>query len=217
MAPHATAAIVERLRAARIVPVLVIEDALDAAPLAGALTTGGLPVAEVTFRTAAAGEALRRMTGENPDILVGAGTVLTPQQAAEAVDAGAKFIVAPGFGPAIVDWCLDCGVPVFPGVCTPTEVEMALAKGLTTLKFFPAEPAGGIAYLKAMAAPYGMVNFIPTGGISAANIGPYLAFSKVVACGGSWMAPAEWIRERRFDRILDETQRAVAAARGGVR
>ncbi len=217
MASLGTAAIVERLRAARIVPVLVIEDALDAAPLAGALTTGGLPIAEVTFRTAAAGEALRRMTGENPDILVGAGTVLTPTQAAEAVDAGAKFIVAPGFGPAIVDWCLDCGVPVFPGVCTPTEVEMALARGLTTLKFFPAEPAGGIAYLEAIAAPYGMVEFIPTGGINAANIGPYLAFRKVVACGGSWMAPAKWIAGKQFDRIRDETRAAVAAVTGGVR
>ena len=162
-------------------------------------------------------QALRRMTGENPDILVGAGTVLTPMQAAEAVDAGAKFIVAPGFGPSIVDWCLDCGVPVFPGVCTPTEVEMALARGLTTLKFFPAEPAGGIAYLEAIAAPYGMVEFLPTGGINASNIGPYLAFRKVVACGGSWMAPAKWIAGKQFDRIRDETRAAVAAVTGGVR
>lgn len=200
-------------------PVIVIDDAADATPLAEALVGGGLPVAEVTFRTAAAGEALRRISGENPDLLAGAGTVLTPEQAREARAAGAKFIVSPGFGPAVVDYCLEHGIPVFPGVCTPTEVEMALAKGLTTLKFFPAEPAGGVAYLKAMAAPYGMVEFIPTGGISASNLGGYLAFKKVVACGGSWMAPAEWIRGKQFDRIREETEIAVAVARaigGGV-
>ncbi len=213
MTDNETAAIVARLRQTRIVPVLVIDDAADAPPLAAALVAGGLPLAEVTFRTAAAGEALRRIAGENPDMLAGAGTVLTPQQAREAREAGAKFIVAPGFGPAVVEYCLEHGLPVFPGVCTPTEVEMALARGLTTLKFFPAEPAGGIAYLKAIAAPYGMVEFIPTGGISAANLGSYLTFRKVVACGGSWMAPAEWIRARQFDRIRDETETAVAVAR----
>ena len=208
-----TAALLARLREARIVPVIVIDDAADATPLATALVQGGLPVAEVTFRTAAAGEALRRIAGENPDLLAGAGTVLTPQQAREAREAGAKFIVSPGFGPAVVDYCLEHAIPVFPGVCTPTEVEMALAKGLTTLKFFPAEPAGGIAYLKAIAAPYGMVEFIPTGGISAANLGAYLAFKKVVACGGSWMAPADWIRTKQFERIRAETETAVAVAR----
>jgi 2-dehydro-3-deoxyphosphogluconate aldolase/(4S)-4-hydroxy-2-oxoglutarate aldolase len=207
------AAVLARLRQARIVPVIVIDDAADALPLAAALVEGGLPVAEVTFRTAAAGEALRRIAGENPDLLAGAGTVLTPQQAREAREAGAKFIVAPGFGPAVVDYCLEHEIPVFPGVCTPTEVEMALAKGLTTLKFFPAEPAGGVAYLKAIAAPYGMVEFIPTGGISATNLGAYLAFKKVVACGGSWMAPAEWIRGKQFDRIREETAIAVTLAR----
>ena len=212
MSDKESAAILARLRAARIVPVIVIDDAADATPLAAALVTGGLPLAEVTFRTAAAGEALRRIAGENPELLAGAGTVLTPQQAREARDAGAQFIVSPGFGPAVVDYCLEHGIPVFPGVCTPTEVEMALAKGLTTLKFFPAEPAGGVAYLKAIAAPYGMVEFIPTGGISAANVGGYLAFKKVVACGGSWMAPAEWIRGKQFDRIRQETETAVAVA-----
>ena len=212
MSDTESAAILARLRAARIVPVIVIDDAADAAPLAAALVGGGLPLAEVTFRTAAAGEALRRIAGENPELLAGAGTVLTPQQAREAREAGAQFIVSPGFGPAVVDYCLEHGIPVFPGVCTPTEVEMALAKGLTTLKFFPAEPAGGVAYLKAIAAPYGMVEFIPTGGISAANVGGYLAFKKVVACGGSWMAPAEWIRGKQFDRIRQETETAVAVA-----
>lgn len=212
-------AIVERLRAVRLVPVLVIDDAADAVPLAGALAGGGLPIAEVTFRTAAAAEALRRIAGEAPELLAGAGTVLTPDQARQAVDAGAQFVVAPGFGPAVVDWCLGHDVPVFPGVCTPTEVEMALARGLTTLKFFPAEAAGGVTYLKAIGAPYGAVRFIPTGGINTANLASYLALTNVVACGGSWMAPAAWVRGKEFDRIREETRRAVeaAAATGGAR
>lgn len=208
--------IVTRLRSARVVPVLVIDDAADASPLAGALAQGGLPLAEVTFRTAAAAEALRRIAGENPDMLAGAGTVLTPAQAKQAVDAGAKFVVAPGFGPAVVDWCLEHEVPVFPGVCTPTEVEAALARGLTVLKFFPAEPAGGVAYLKAISAPYGMCEFIPTGGINAANVASYLALKSVVACGGSWMAPAEWVRQKQFDRIREETRAAVEAVRAAT-
>ncbi len=208
--------VVERIRQLRIVPVIVIDDALQAAPLAQALAAGGLPIAEVTFRTAAAAEAIRRIAGENAEVLAGAGTVLTPQQAKEAVAAGAKFIVSPGFGPRVVEWCLEHDVPVFPGVCTPTEVEMALAKGLTILKFFPAEQAGGVPFLKAIGAPYGMVQFIPTGGINAANLGSYLALKNVVACGGSWMAPAEWIRAGEFDRIREESRRAVAAAKGAA-
>lgn len=211
-------AVLERIRALRIVPVIVIDDAAQATGLAGALAAGGLPIAEVTFRTSAAAEAIRRIAGENPDVLAGAGTVLTAQQAREAVDAGARFIVSPGFGPGVVDWCLEHGVPVFPGVCTPTEVEMALGKGLSTLKFFPAEQAGGVPFLKAIGAPYGMVKFVPTGGVSAANLGSYLALKNVVACGGSWMAPAEWIRAGEFERIRQETARAVAAAEmGGAR
>ncbi len=211
---ESTATIVARLRAARLVPVLVVDDEADAVPLAEALAAGGLPIAEVTFRTAAAPTALRRIAAEAPQLLAGAGTVLTPDQARQAVDAGARFIVAPGFGPAVVDWCLGHDVPVFPGVCTPTEVEMALGRGLTTLKFFPAEAAGGTTYLKALAGPYGAVQFIPTGGISAANVASYLALRNVVACGGSWMAPAEWVRGKQFDRIRAETASAVAAAGG---
>ncbi|HET9983444.1 MAG TPA: bifunctional 4-hydroxy-2-oxoglutarate aldolase/2-dehydro-3-deoxy-phosphogluconate aldolase [Longimicrobiales bacterium] len=204
--------ILERLRRTRVVPVIVIDDAADAVPLARALLEGGLPCAEVTFRTAAAAEAIRRIVAEVPDMLVGAGTVLTPQQAAEAERAGARFVVAPGFGPAVVDRCLERDVPVFPGVCTPTEIEMALARGLRVVKFFPAEAAGGLAFLKAVAAPYGMMEFVPTGGINAANLGAYLAFKPVVACGGSWMAPAEWIRAGDFDRIRAETRAAARAA-----
>lgn len=212
--------VLERIRRVRLVPVLVIDDAAAAVPLARALLEGGLPCAEVTFRTAAAAEAIRRIAGELPELLVGAGTVLTREQAAAAREVGARFVVAPGFGPAVVDHCLEHGVPVFPGVCTPTEIEMALAKGLTTLKFFPAEPAGGVRYLKAVAAPYGMVEFIPTGGIGPANLAEYLALRCVAACGGSWMAPADWIAERAFGRIRAETARAVETARqatGGAR
>jgi 2-dehydro-3-deoxyphosphogluconate aldolase/(4S)-4-hydroxy-2-oxoglutarate aldolase len=193
----------------RMVPVIVIDDAQNAEPLAAALIEGGLPCAEVTFRTPGAADALRRIARAYPDMLVGAGTVLTTEQAARARDAGAKFIVAPGFNPAVVDWCLENDVPVYPGVCTPTEIEMALAKGLTTVKFFPAEPIGGLSYLKAIAAPYGMIEFIPTGGITGNNIADYLGFRNVAACGGSWMAPAAWIAAGEFERVRDETQRAV--------
>ncbi|HEV2735339.1 MAG TPA: bifunctional 4-hydroxy-2-oxoglutarate aldolase/2-dehydro-3-deoxy-phosphogluconate aldolase [Longimicrobiaceae bacterium] len=201
----------ERLRQLRIVPVIVIEDAEAAVPLARALVEGGLPCAEVTFRTAAAREALRRIAEAFPEMLVGAGPVLTPEQAAEAREAGAKFVVSPGFNAAVVDWCQDNGVPVFPGVCTPTEIEMALGRGLRTVKFFPAEPIGGLPYLKAIAAPYGTVEFIPTGGIGVAQLASYLGFGRVVAVGGSWMVSQEWIRAGDWDRIRGEVESAVRA------
>lgn len=204
----------ERLRQTRVVPVIVIDDPDDAVPLARALAAGGLACAEITFRTPRAAEALRRISSEVPEMFVGAGTVLTPEQAKAARDAGAQFIVAPGFGPRMVDYCLEHDLPVYPGICTPTEVEAALEKGLTTLKFFPAEQSGGLAFLKAIAGPYVGVNFMPTGGINANNVASYLAFSRVVACGGSWMAPTEWIAAKQFDRIRDESRRAVDAARG---
>jgi len=204
----------ERFRAVRIVPVITIDDPGDAVPLARALIDGGLACAEITFRTRRASEALHRITAEVPELFAGAGTVLTPDQAKAARDAGAQFIVAPGFGPRTIDYCLEHGIPVYPGIATPTEVEAALEKGLTTLKFFPAEPMGGLAYLKSIAAPYVDVSFMPTGGINAANIASYLAFKRVVACGGSWMAPSEWIAAQQFERIRDESRRAVSAARG---
>jgi 2-dehydro-3-deoxyphosphogluconate aldolase/(4S)-4-hydroxy-2-oxoglutarate aldolase len=199
-----------RLREVRVVPVIVIDDPISAVPLATALSEGGLSCVEITFRTAAALEALKRITAECPALLVGAGTVLSAQQAASARAAGAQFIVAPGFSAPVVDYCLEHDIPVFPGICTPTEIEMALGKGLSVLKFFPAEPMGGIAYLKAIAAPYTAVEFIPTGGINLANLPNYLTFGRVVACGGSWMAPAEWIAGRQFERIRTESERAVA-------
>jgi 2-dehydro-3-deoxyphosphogluconate aldolase/(4S)-4-hydroxy-2-oxoglutarate aldolase len=206
--------VLDQLRTVRIVPVIVIDDPADAVPLGQALVAGGLSCAEITFRTERAGEALRRLTAELPSLLAGAGTVLSPQQAALARDSGAQFVVAPGFNPRVVDYCLANNIPVFPGVCTPTEVEAAMEKGLRVLKFFPAEPAGGLSYLKAMSAPYVDVEFMPTGGINAENIGSYLAFKKVVACGGSWMAPTDWISAKQFDRIREESRRAAAAARG---
>lgn len=199
----------ERLREIRLAPVIVIDDPEHAAPLAKALADGGLPCAEVTFRTPAAAESIRRMVDSQPEMLIGAGTVLTTRQAADARKAGAQFIVSPGLNPVVVDFCLEQGIPVFPGVCTPTEIEAGLQRGLKVLKFFPAEPAGGLAFLKAIAAPYSMVEFIPTGGINAEKLPSYLSFRSVVACGGSWMAPAEWIRAGEFDRIREVTAAAV--------
>ena len=208
----AAASVLERFAAMRILPVIVIDDPDDAVPLARALRDGGLPCAEVTLRTPRAMDSLRRITSEVPEMLVGAGTVLSPAQAAEARAAGARFAVAPGFNPAVVEYCQSVELPVFPGVCTPTEIEMALGAGLSVLKFFPAEPIGGLAFLKSIAAPYTTVSFMPTGGIGPSNLASYLAFPRVVACGGSWMAPNDWIAARQFDRIRDTTRAAVAIA-----
>jgi len=208
----ALAAVLERFAAMRIVPVIVIDDPDDAVPLARALSDGGLLCAEVTLRTPRAMEALRRIASELPDMLVGAGTVLTPAQAAEARGAGARFAVAPGFNAGVVEYCQSVELPVFPGVCTPTEIEMALGAGLSVVKFFPAEPIGGLPFLKAVAAPYTTVSFMPTGGIGPSNLASYLAFPRVVACGGSWMAPNDWIAARLFDRIRDTTRAAVSIA-----
>jgi 2-dehydro-3-deoxyphosphogluconate aldolase / (4S)-4-hydroxy-2-oxoglutarate aldolase len=203
--------VLDTLRQLKLVPVIVIDDPDSAPALGRALMEGGLPCAEVTFRTKAAREALARLTSECPEVLAGAGTVLTSSQAREALDAGAKFIVAPGFNPAVVDYCLENDVPVFPGIATPSEIEAAMGRDLTVLKFFPAEPLGGLSYLKAISAPYGALEFMPTGGISVQNVGSYLAFPKVVACGGSWMAPSEWIAAGDFSRIAGEVRKAVSA------
>ena len=211
-ASAAHAAVLERFVAMRLVPVIVIDDPDDAVPLARALSDGGLPCAEVTLRTPRAVEALRRIAGELPDMLIGAGTVLTPTQAAEARGAGARFAVAPGFNAGVVEFCQSVELPVFPGVCTPTEIEMALGAGLSVVKFFPAEPVGGLAFLKAVAAPYTTVSFMPTGGIGPSNLASYLAFPRVIACGGSWMAPNDWIAAGLFDRIRDTTRAAVSIA-----
>ena len=192
-----------------IVPVVVLDDAKDAKPLAQALIAGGLPCAEVTFRTAAAEESIKIMTEAFPEMLVGAGTVLTTEQADRAINAGAKFIVSPGFNEKIVKYCLEKGVPMVPGINNPTGIEAALELGLDTVKFFPAEASGGIDMIKAMAAPYTAVKFMPTGGINAKNICDYLAFDKIIACGGSWMVKKALVAAGKFDEIQKLTEEAV--------
>ena len=207
----------EALSRIGVVPVITIDRPQDAVPLARALLNGGIGCAEITFRTASAEEAIRRIGGECHEMLVGAGTVLTVQQAEQAIRAGAQYIVAPGFDAAVVEWCLGNGVPVLPGVATPTEINMALARGVKLLKFFPAEEIGGVRMLKTLLAPYQEVQFIPTGGINARNLAEYLALPNVVACGGSWMATESMISEGRFDeiaRLSREAQAIVGRARG---
>lgn len=195
-----------------VVPVVVLDDAEDAAPLAEALVKGGLPCAEVTFRTEAAEESIRIMSEKYPEILVGAGTVLTTEQVDRAVAAGAKFIVSPGFDPEIVDYCMEKNIPVFPGCVSPSEVAQAVKRGLKVVKFFPAEQAGGLAMLKAMAAPYTMLKFMPTGGINTKNLKEYLGFSKILCCGGSWMVKGDMIKNKEFDKITEMTREATELA-----
>ncbi len=199
----------KQLQKTGIVPVVVLDRAEDALPLAERLVKGGLPCAEVTFRTAAAEESIRRMVKAFPEMIVGAGTVLTTEQADRAIDAGAKFIVSPGLNPKVTEYVLKKGVPMTPGVCTPTEVEAALQFGLDVVKFFPAEPSGGLKMIKAMAAPYVGLNFMPTGGISAANVREYLAYDRIVACGGSWMVSGALVKEGRFDEIENLVREAA--------
>ena len=199
----------KKLQKLGIVPVVVLNSAEDALPLAERLVKGGLPCAEVTFRTAAAEESIRRIAKAFPDMIVGAGTVLTCEQADRAIDAGAKFIVSPGFNPKVTEYVLKKGVPMTPGVCTPTEIEAALQFDLDVLKFFPAEPSGGLKMIKALAAPYVGVNFMPTGGISAANVREYLAYDRIVACGGSWMVSGSLVKEGRFDDIENLVREAA--------
>lgn len=195
-----------------VVPVVVLEDAKDAVPLAEALVKGGLPCAEVTFRTDAAEESIRLMCEKYPEMLVGAGTVLTTVQVDRAVAAGAKFIVSPGFDAEIVDYCLEKEIPVLPGCITPSEVAQAVKRGLRTVKFFPAEQAGGLPMIKAMAAPYTMLKFMPTGGISTKNLKDYLGFDKIICCGGSWMVKGDMIKNKEFDKIAEMTKEAVELA-----
>ncbi len=201
-----------RLAHFRVVPVVSIQAAADAPGLAGALAAGGLPVAEITFRTDAAAEAIAAIRSAHPEVLVGAGTVLDVGTVDRALDAGAEFIVAPGFNPRVVDHCITRGVAVIPGVVTPTEIEAALARGLSLVKFFPAEAVGGTRYLKAVAAPYRSVRFMPTGGVSPANLAEYLALPSVTACGGSWIATAEAIAANRWDEISRLAAEAVTIA-----
>ena len=181
----------EKLSLAGLVPVIAINDADDAVPLCKALADGGLPVAEITFRTAAAEESIRRVHEALPNVLLCAGTVLTTDQVDRAVNAGAAAIVSPGLNPTVVKYCIDKGIPVCPGTGNPSDIEVAISLGLDTVKFFPAEPLGGLKLLKAMAAPYTTMKFMPTGGINENNMLDYLAFDRILCCGGSWMVPGD--------------------------
>lgn len=201
----------ELIAAGRILPVVVLEDASGAEPLATALLEGGLRAIEVTFRTDAAAAAIAGITKYTEEMLVGAGTVLTAEQADRAVEAGARFVVTPGFGPAVVRRCQELGVPVFPGVATATEIQMALDAGLSTVKFFPAEQLGGVAMVKALAAPFRSVRFIPTGGVNPGNIASYLAVPSVVAVGGTWMVAPDRLAAKDWTGVTDRTRAALKA------
>lgn len=207
-------AVLEEIQKIGIVPVVVLDKPEDAEPLAKALCEGGLPCAEVTFRTAAAEESIRIMSEKYPKMLVGAGTVLTTEQVDRAVNAGAKFIVSPGLNPEVVKYCVERNIPVTPGTCNPSDIETALSLGLEVVKFFPAEAAGGLAMIKAMAAPYVNMKFMPTGGINAKNINEYLAFDKIIACGGSWMVNKALVNAGEFDKIREMTTEAVRTMLG---
>ncbi|QPR55050.1 bifunctional 4-hydroxy-2-oxoglutarate aldolase/2-dehydro-3-deoxy-phosphogluconate aldolase [Aeromonas allosaccharophila] len=202
--------ITEQLQALKVIPVIAIEQAEDIIPLGAALANNGLPVAEITFRSAAAVEAIRLLRQSQPEMLIGAGTVLNREQVIAAKEAGATFIVSPGFNPNTVKACQELNIPIIPGVNNPSTIEAALEMGLTTLKFFPAEASGGSAMIKALLAPYTQITLMPTGGISTHNIGEYLAIPRVIACGGSWMVDKKLIAEKQWEEIGRLTREAVA-------
>lgn len=199
----------EKLGQYGIVPVVVLNDNKDAEPLADALCEGGLACAEVTFRTEAAAESIKIMSEKHPEMLVGAGTVLTVEQVDEAVAAGAKFIVSPGLNSEVVKYCLDKNIAITPGVVTPSEMELAIELGLNIVKFFPAEPSGGLSMIKAVSAPYTMLKFMPTGGINPGNVKEYLKSDKIFACGGSWMVKGDLVDAGDFDKIKELTKEAA--------
>ncbi|MGD0714103.1 MAG: bifunctional 4-hydroxy-2-oxoglutarate aldolase/2-dehydro-3-deoxy-phosphogluconate aldolase [Gaiellaceae bacterium] len=205
--------VMTRLAELVLVPVIEIPDPDLAEPLADALLEGGLPCAEITFRTDGAAEAIATIARRYPQLLVGAGTVLSTEQVDQALEAGAQFVVSPGFNPAVVEHALNRGTAVLPGVCTPTEVEMARQQGLDVVKFFPAEPAGGVRYLKALTGPYGFLGFVPTGGIDSEKLEGYLALRQVIAVGGSWMAPFDVLARREFATVVQRTREAVELVR----
>ena len=205
--------IIEKLEKMLVVPVVVLDDAKDAEKLADALVEGGLSCAEVTFRTEAAEKSIRIMTDKHKEMLVGAGTVITTDQVDKAVAAGAKFIVSPGFDPEIVDYCIDKNIPVLPGIVTPSEAAQAVKRGLKVVKFFPAEQFGGLQTIKALAAPYTMLRFMPTGGVGMNNLNDYLSCDKVICCGGSWMVKDDLIKSGDFDKITRLTKEAVELAK----
>ena len=200
----------EQLRTIKIVPVIALDNAADAVPLGAALRESGIPVAEITFRSPAAAEAIRRLRDADPDILIAAGTVLNAAQAKAAQQAGADFIVSPGFNPNTVKACQDMNIPITPGINNPTAIEAALEHGIDTVKYFPAEASGGIPMLKALLAPYAMLKIMPTGGINAKNIRDYLAIKNVVACGGSWMVEKSLLAAQNWAEVERLGKEAVA-------
>ncbi len=206
--------VLQQIGAFGVVPVVKLDRVEDAVPLAKALVDGGLPLAEVTFRTDAAEASIKAMSEAYPEMLIGAGTVLTTDQVDRAVNAGAKFIVSPGLNPKIVSYCISKNIPITPGCSNPSDIEAAIELGLDVVKFFPAEACGGLAAIKAMSAPYGGIKFMPTGGINENNIGSYLAFNKILACGGSWMVKDSLVKEGNFAEITRMTRAAVQKVLG---
>ena len=204
----------DQLALAGLIPVIKVERAEDAVPLCRALSKGGLPVAEITFRTAAAEEAIRLVHQELPEVLLGAGTVLTPEQADKAAAAGAGYIVSPGLNPRVVRHCLEKGYPILPGCSSPSDIELALELGLTAVKFFPAEALGGVNLIKALLGPYGGLKLVPTGGINTQNLHDYLSIKNVLACGGSWMVPDDAVKSGDWARVERLTAEAVTLMLG---
>jgi 2-dehydro-3-deoxyphosphogluconate aldolase/(4S)-4-hydroxy-2-oxoglutarate aldolase len=202
-------AIIDQLGELGVIPVIVLDDAEDAVPLAEALLNAGMPALEVAFRTDATADALGRISRRFPDLLLGAGTVLTVDQARQAGERGARFIISPGLDAEVVEFCLDQGLVPLPGVSSPTEIQAALRLGVDVLKLFPMEALGGLEYLKAVSAPFPKVRFIPTGGVNTANLADYLTFPRVLACAGTWIARRQWLAEKRFDLIEREAARVV--------
>lgn len=205
--------ILKKIEGIGIIPVVVLDDAKNAEPLAHALCEGGLPCAEVTFRTAAAQESIRIISEKFPEMLVGAGTVLTTEQVDRAVQAGAQFVVSPGFNPRTVKYCVDKEIPIIPGCSNPSDIEQAIEHGIDVVKFFPAEQTGGLAYIKAVAAAYVGIRFMPTGGINADNVRKYLAYEKILACGGSWMVKGDLIKAGDFAKIRELAKEAAGIVR----
>ena len=201
----------EQLSSLKVIPVIAIKDADNAIPLARTLIENGMPCAEITFRTAAAAESIRRMRQEFPEMLICAGTILTPGQVDQAMAAGADFVVSPGFNPTVVKYCQQRGITIIPGVNNPSLAEQAMEMGLDTLKFFPAEPSGGVGMLKAMSAVY-PVKFMPTGGVSLNNVDDYLSLSSVVCCGGTWMVPGDLIDNREWGKLGELVRDALTSS-----
>lgn len=201
---------INKIKELGVIPVIAIDDANDALELGKALIEGGLPVAEITFRTAAGKDAISIMAKEYPDMLIGAGTVLSIEQVKEAISVGAKFIVSPGFDPEVVDYCLENNIPIFPGCVTPSEVMQAIKRGINIVKFFPAGEFGGLKMIKAISGPFQNIKFIPTGGVNADNLRDYMSSDKVLACGGTWIAKKDLINNKEFEKIKGIVKEAVS-------